>query len=532
MSIISNENNFNPNALNTPGLYVVIQRPPGYLQGIPSGRAAILGTASWGPLNQPILLGSLADLEYTYGGISTASIGDNFDLATECRIALAQAQSNVGLAIEAIRISDGTDAKAFVSLMDTTSGSALAGLKLTAKYSGIKGNLLKAYVEAGVKSGTYNIVIVPFPGASPERYINIKGGSAGVFWANAAAAINNGQTGVRGPSELVVASNVNASAIAPALTTVYSLTGGTDGRTGVDAADFIGNASADPPTGIYAIDLCAQRPSMFSCAGLTDSTAFASIAAYCDNTAMMALLPFPAGTDLSTAITAKKTLGIDTPNIAYAKDWIKWFDSVNGVTRLVSPVGFMIGRICALSPENSPLNKQVLEVVDTERGRPYSSAQIGQLSDNGILIIQDPIPAGPAFGFVHGANCSTDEVRSYIEYSRMTNWLAHTFDSYMGEYLGELQSTAPDDPLRQAVKATLDGFCANLKSQKQIDNFKVVCDKTNNSDQSIAQHFLYAFVFVRYRSSVQYFVIKLQGGTTVSISATTIDEQTAQQIGV
>src|SRR5579883_2193884 len=102
-----------------------------------------------------------------------------------------------------------------------------------------------------------------------------------------------------------------------------------------------------------------------------------------------------------------------------------------------------------------------------------------------------------------------------VEWTRMTNYLAHSLAAYMGKYVGQNQSQRANDPLRAAVKLDLDQFLALLKSLRQIDDFVTVCDLTNNSTQSIAQHFLFADVRVRYMSSVQFFVISLQGGTTV-----------------
>ncbi|MGC7974568.1 phage tail protein, partial [Salmonella enterica] len=67
----------------------------------------------------------------------------------------------------------------------------------------------------------------------------------------------------------------------------------------------------------------------------------------------------PAGDTIANAVSAKATAGIDS----YAMkllfgDWVYWTDSVNNVTRLVSPQGFVAGCLANLSPEQSSLNKQ------------------------------------------------------------------------------------------------------------------------------------------------------------------------------
>jgi hypothetical protein len=82
-------------------------------------------------------------------------------------------------------------------------------------------------------------------------------------------------------------------------------------------------------------------------------------------------------------------------------------------------------------------------------------------------------------------------------------------------FVGQNQGTSPTDPTRAKVKATLDAFLQNLQDQGMIDSFLTICDLTNNTAATIAQHYLYADVMVRYMSSIHFFIVSLQGGTTV-----------------
>ena len=411
-------------------------------------------------------------------------------------------------------------------------------MKLTAVYTGILGNGINYAVSAGQKTGTFNVDIIPPAGLQPERFTAIPGGGVGVFATNLFNAINHGQGVLRGPSQLVIASNVNASSLDPAIQS-STLGSGTDGRS-VTSSNYIGSASASPPTGIYQLQTIPSNavPSMMVCVGLTDSTVFATIQALVDSLAVVGLLTLPIGTDVPTAITAVKTLGIDSPNIAFCKDWIYWYDSLTGQQKLVDPAVFIGARIAALSPENSPLNKAVFSVVGTERlnsisgFKQYSPTDIGLMQQSGILVITNSPPGGNYWGFPHGSNSSSDLARHLIEYSRVTNWIAHTLNATMGKFVGLNQSTAVDDPWRAQVKLSLDDFLKGLKDARQIDNFKTVCDKNNNSDQAIVMHFGRADVFVRYLSSVQYFIINMQGGATVNITVSTITPEQAAQIGV
>lgn len=541
--ITNNPANFNPNQLTTPGLYVVIQPPPGYIQAQASNYIAYFGTGSWGKANTAMLCGSMAEVVASVGSKTTASYADPFDLPTACEIAFAQTQTEnaglpAGIGVYVTRVTDGTDVAASGFMLDTTGGSPLHGLKLTAVCTGTLGNGIVTTVSPGQLTGTFNAYIVPPAGLQPELYTNILGGGAGVFWQNLANVINNGQGVLRGPSRLVTASNVNAMAINPAVTPM-TLASGTDGRSGVTSSNFIGSSTADPPTGIYQMTVMDPAPSVAVCVGNTDNTVFPTIQSLIDSLAIFTLFSFPTGTDIPTAVAATKSLGINTPNAAYCKDWVYWYDQLTGQQKLVDPAVFIGARIASLSPENSPLNKAVYQVIGTERinslnsyRNQYSPTDIGTLQSSGILVITNNPPGGNYWGLPHGSNCCSDLVRHWIEYSRLTNWIAHTLDSEMGIYLGQNQSEQSDDPLRAQVKLTLDDFFQTLKGQRQIDNFKTVCDLTDNNPQSIAQHFMYAGCYVRYLSSVQFFVINLQGGTTVNITVSTITEQQAAQIGV
>jgi hypothetical protein len=54
-----------------------------------------------------------------------------------------------------------------------------------------------------------------------------------------------------------------------------------------------------------------------------------------------------------------------------------------------------------------------------------------------------------------------------------------------------------------------------------IDDFQVVCDLTNNPPSRIALGYLQADVKVVYLAVVEYFIINLEGGQSVSITKST-----------
>ena len=119
-------------------------------------------------------------------------------------------------------------------------------------YTGTEGNKLVCAVGTGSNSTgsapTYKLTL-SLPGQLPEVFDNI-GGSGNALYQNMADAINKGQSGLRGPSELVVAT-AGAATLAP-VTGSITLSGGTDGVTSITSATLVGQ-DIIPRKGMYAL---------------------------------------------------------------------------------------------------------------------------------------------------------------------------------------------------------------------------------------------------------------------------------------
>jgi hypothetical protein len=103
-------------ALQDPDLYVQVLTPPPFLRGVPTDVVGMVGSASWGPVNQPALCGSGQDAVLAFGPMSSVSLLDQFDLATDMYLALGQASSQATLSAWGVRVSDGTDTAASVAV--------------------------------------------------------------------------------------------------------------------------------------------------------------------------------------------------------------------------------------------------------------------------------------------------------------------------------------------------------------------------------------------------------------------------------
>src|SRR5216684_1486338 len=97
MPVIVPANQLNVAALTADDLYIQILNPPGYIAGTPTDVIGVAGTASWGPVNKAVHLGSSQEAMQQFGPISAASLPDPYDLATDLAIAFGQASSQASL---------------------------------------------------------------------------------------------------------------------------------------------------------------------------------------------------------------------------------------------------------------------------------------------------------------------------------------------------------------------------------------------------------------------------------------------------
>lgn len=641
---------FNPASLTADDLYIQIQNPPGFITGVPTDVIGVVGTASWGPVNMAVHMGNPFDAAQTWGAIGAAALTDPYDLATDLALAFGQATSGAVLEGWAVRVTDGTDTAATVTingaassasqtatLVNTTAAdtiqltltsSAIAGSPININYtvpaspsptptnaaaalvSAINANaalqaagifatsaagvvsvyqptaLTPAMVMTKTSTGTGTVTlgtgaavtaglvlaglftgiigagisVTTAPGAGAntttatislpsqglsELYPNLP---SATFYRALANAVTMGLSGIRGPSQIVKPQGAPNIAVGVPTSTTVTATGGSDGRTGVVTATLLGSNTAIPPTGIYALQNVNPAVGLAWIVGSTDQTLPASLVPFGQSNGITTALPFATGTTTAAALTAVSSIGSHDPSFFYCKDWIYFFDPINNITRLVPPTAFICGLAATLSPEQGIGNKQVQLVQGTERNnpltgsvQPYSESEVGQLASAGVVFITNPIPAGNTWGTRHGQETSLNAVTQGIEYWRMTSFLARSFQASMGPFVNQLQSQQPNDPFRAAVRLQLNTFLQSLKGTNGavgiIDDYTVVCSFNGspnaspgngvNTPASIAAHYCYVLVRVRYLSVVRFFILTLQGGTTVVTVGATPGQQLA-----
>ena len=519
MAQIIQAGSINTTALVVPDLYVQIVPPQLLsLNGVPSNVIGVIGTANWGPVDQPVVLGGMSDLVLAFG----KPVARKYDLGTQVATASIQGAA----AFVGVRVTDGTDLAANYAMLYSVAKTY--PMLLTALYTGSLGNQIGLVLQTGSRAGSWRLVL-SIPGIVPEVFDNIDATQgAAAFWANLVAAVNGGLGALRGPSRLVVASLGTDPTIAPSPISGQTMLGGQDGATGVAASTLVGS-DVTPRTGMYA--LRGQGCALGVLADTDSDGTWSTQVAFGLSEGVYMILTGPAGDTIADAIASKQAAGVDS----YAAklmfgDWLTWFDQTNQVTRLVSPQGFVAGRLSNLSPEQSSLNKPLYAILGSQRSgvvgsgqsSTYSSAELQTLFQAGIDVICTPAPGGTFWSVRCGHNASSNAAVNTDSYTRLTNFIAATLAAGMGSYVGQLITAT----LFSNIRATLLGYLGNLLGQGVLGSpdgstpYAVKCDATNNPLTRTSLGYVQADIQVRYQGINEKFLVNLQGGSTVQVSST------------
>ena len=500
----------NTTALIVPDLYVQIVPPQvTLLNGVPTNILGLVGTASWGPVNAPTIVGSMADYANQFGPL----IARKYDLGTGVAAAVLQGAAN----FRCVRVTDGTDVAASLALKDTATPTAATGLTLTGKYTGSLGNQLVASIFNGSQASTFRI-IVTMPGLVPETFDNIPGSGA-TLWANMANAINLGQGGLRGPSRLVVAT-AGSSSVAPALVTNAAFTGGLDGATTITAATLVGVRHRSAQGHVCLAQHGYQHSRPGGCRRFDRMDGAGRLRP------LRRHLHDHGGPCRRQHRERDRDQGDGRHRLLCGEAPLRRLDLLERSGQQPAPrdlaQGFVAGLLANLAPQGSSLNKQLYGIVGTQKSmqnQTYSSADLQALVEAGIDLVTNPVPGGSYFGARVGHNSSSNQVIQGDNYTRMTNYIAATLNAGMGIYVGLLQTPT----VRAQAKATLDNYLYNLEQQGQIGTadgsqaYSVVLDDSNNPPSRVALGYMQADVQVIYLSVIEKFLVNIEGGQSVQI---------------
>lgn len=341
-------------------------------------------------------------------------------------------------------------------------------------------------------------------------------------WSSLVSAINNGQSGVRGASQLVIAT-IGTSVAAPSLVAT-TFSGGTDGSAGVTDATLVGTNST-PPTGMYAL----QNAGVLTMNLVDHSTSsqWNTIAAFCQLYGIFGAGQAPVGTNVANTVSLLASAGVDNYSFkCLVGDWVYWQDTVNNVQRLLGPATYWAPMRANMAPNQSTLNKPVNNLIGTQRSVQnllYSDPEALAAVQGRVDFLANPAPGGNYFAFQTDMNCSTFAATNSEGYTAMTNFQALTLASNFGWVVGNPQTL----DLRQEVNDAITGFEMNLWQNLgyigDVNNptkvpFSVQTNAANNPSSQVALGLMQTLVKVTYLSIVRVFVISLQGGSTVQVT--------------
>jgi len=498
-----------------PDLYVQIVPPQNLvLNGVPTNVVGVVGTATWGPVDEPAIVGTMADYAQQFGSI----VPRKCDMGTHVATAVQQGATN----FRCVRVTDGTDAAASVVVPGSNAS-------FTAIYTGSLGNNITLILGAGTQPNTWRLSVL-LSGFEPEIYDGLVGNGA-AFWTGLAAAVNSGLGPQRGPSLLIIASAGGTTASpAPFSLTLGASSAGSDGAAQVGSNQLVG---ADTPSrsGMHA--LRGQGCGLALLADCDDSTTWTTQAGFGLDEGIYMILTTPAGDTITNAVATMAGAGLDS----YAAklmfgDWLWWSDQVNNTIRLVSPQGFAGGRLANLSPEQSSLNKQIYGVIGSQRtGTPgsgqstaYSAADLSALLGAGLDLICTPQPGGSYWGVRGGNNTSSNAATDGDNYTRLTNYVAETLAAGMGKYVGQVINIH----LFQQIRSTQLSFLNNMYGQGLLGStdgslpFSVICDTSNNPSSRTSLGYVQSDTQIQYQAINERFIVNVEGGQTVQVARQTL----------
>ena len=509
------------------GVYTTILTPQPTTVVPPNASASgMVGTGTLGVPGIPYLVSTENDVLRSVGYQTTAA----HDLGTYAKQYIYACQDMKQPAyLYIVRATDGTDTAATVTVKDTqgTPGNVVVFTGFSTG-SGLNGGTAQCTLLTQYPTGqnTYNLTLTTPFGAS-ETFTNIVGYTtvsgtssynAATLVANTIAAVNNGQSTGRGPSQYWTASAPGTqSTFAPSLV-AFAAAGGTDGASGVTSSNLIGTQSLASSKGLYALQ--GQNIAQFCIAGLTDLTQAASMAQFAVAQPSLAVGPaFTQGTPIATQVTSKVTNNFTSPYSVAVSDFYQWNDPINGL-RWLSPESAIMGIIASQPPSYSPGNQPangLSFIVQTERTQnPRGATEANLATSNNITWIGPMNRAPSQLGLANGQNASGAAGRDGINWTKLTNWIVTNAQSALGTIVDDLQTQSPTDATRSYAKK----ICNDLLSKANLDLYLVTCDKSNNSNATIAAGYLFIRLDMTYKGVARFVNLLANGSTTVIIPPT------------
>ncbi|GBF34142.1 phage tail sheath protein FI [Desulfocucumis palustris] len=434
-------------------------------------RIGIVGTFSRGPVNEPVLVGSLDQLVTTFGEHKDGLTGYLSMLG-----ALAQGANDFYV----IRTGGSSIASASKTLQDSTPANSVV---IVANTPGSWANDLKVAVASGTTGGTFKLIITY--GTQQETFDNLT-------LDNVASKVS---------SQFVSAAKVSGATNIPANLSSTPLAGGDDGVTTTDA-DYVGTIDVNGNrSGLKVLE--TVRCAIVICAQQYSTTIRNALLTHCANMTIdfglrMAVLNINKGVTPTQAVA--ETAAMDSMRGILTYPWVELSDLAGD---LVAPDGIYAGRLSVLDAAASPSNKFITGINKTERF--LAGAELNALTQARVSPIS--LVEGRGFRFRNGVTLSSDPAWAQTNIRRQ-------FDQLEMEIYGATQwaiSENNTEKLREAMAAQIDNYLVGKKMRGEIYDFKpTICDDTNNTPETIQARILNTTIRVRPLYAADYIDHRIQ----------------------
>ena len=422
-----------------PGTYIEV-RSEGLIGvgGISTGNIGIVGTASRGPVNQAVILGSYQEAVDTFGSYD-AFPANGSDAHLSLTRTLEQVFRGGGSSVYAVRVAN-LAAGVTMQTMSWAVNAAGAGtpllFTLTAVSPGTWANAIQAsFATANVPQPTLTLTL----GRMREVFT---GANAGAM----ADALNES-------SRLVRVSGLAAASRGTAIGSVVAATGGGQGgpdgagATTVELAAGLALLASEPVNIVVAAGFSARQAAGTLLAHLeateNDSRERIAIAgAGSDDPADLVNSDVAAGSNPRLVLVAPGLVANDAARSGQADPSVKLPASYTAA--------LVAGRLATLAPHISLTNK---DLAADNLTRHYTRAEQKNLLNNRVMLVTR------GFGIRAVKGISTDtgafkqiSVRRIVDYAKTGVRLG------ANPYIGRLNNSR----VRAAMKATLDGFLSGM----------------------------------------------------------------------
>ncbi len=432
-----------------PGTYIEV-RSEGLIGvgGISTGNIGVVGTASRGPLNQAVILGSYGEALDVFGNYDRFPGTAEAPAMTLTRT-LEQVFKGGGSTIYAVRVANlaaGTDMRSMSWRVQAAANALL--FTLTASSPGSWANAIVAAFTAATATQPASLTLTF--GRLKESFV---GATAGELF-----------NAVRDASRLVVPSGLAAADAATAVVAVAAAAAAEQG-----GPDGVAATPTELAAGLAV--LSAQPVNIVVAGGFDARTAAATMLAHLEETendGRERIGVMGASSDVPATLVADDVSKGSNPRLVLVAPGIVADDAARTGEpnkRVKLPASYaaalVAGRIATLAPHISMTNK---DLAADDLARDYTRAEQKNLLNNRVLLLTK------SFGIRALKGVSTDTgAFKQISVRRIVDYAKAGVRQGSNPYIGRLNNSR----VRSALKATLDGFLSGMVLDEMLVGYEL-----------------------------------------------------------